>query len=60
MSKLKYHNLIGRLFTVYNDIFLTLPLDQIKGTGLSLPLLFEKCKRELKKENSPESILNKH
>lgn len=60
MSKLKYHNLIGRLFEVYNDMFLTLPLDQIKGTGLSLPLLFEKCKRELEKENSPESILNKH
>ena len=60
MEHSTYASAVARLFEVYNSIFLTLPLDGIRGTGLSVPLFAETCRKGLAEGRSPMDLLVEH
>ena len=53
-----YHAIVSHPFEVYNGIFLTLPLDGIRATGLRVPVLQEACETGLAADQRPQEILD--
>lgn len=53
----EYSAVVSHPFHVFNGIFLTLPLDGIRQTGLRVPLLQEACDEGLEDAKTPEQIL---
>ena len=53
----EYSAVVSHPFHVFNGIFLTLPLDGIRQTGLRVPLLQEACDLGLEAAKTPEEIL---
>lgn len=60
MEHSNYAAAVTRPFEVYNSIFLTLPLDGIRGTGLRVPLFSEACRNGLSQGRSPMDLLTEH
>ena len=60
MEHSPYASAVTRPFEVYNSIFLTLPLDGIRGTGLRVPLFAEACREGLAEGRSPMDLLAEH
>ncbi len=60
MEHSNYAAAVTRPFEVYNSIFLTLPLDGIRGTGLRVPLFSEACRNGLSLGRSPMDLLTEH
>lgn len=60
MEHSPYAAAVTRPFEVYNSIFLTLPLDGIRGTGLRVPLFAEACREGLAEGRSPMALLSEH
>jgi len=60
MEHSTYASAVARPFEVYNSIFLTLPLDGIRGTGLRVPLFAEACREGLAAGRSPMDLLSAH
>ena len=60
MEHSTYTSAVARPFEVYNSIFLTLPLDGIRGTGLRVPLFAEACREGLADGRSPMDLLSEH
>ena len=60
MEHSTYASAVARPFEVYNSIFLTLPLDGIRGTGLRVPLFAEACREGLAEGRSPMDLLTEH
>ena len=54
----EYSAVVSHPFHVFNGIFLTLPLDGIRQTGLRVPLLQEACDEGLNKAKTPAEILD--
>tara|TARA_B100000767_G_scaffold61910_1_gene57779 strand:- start:2781 stop:5336 length:2556 start_codon:yes stop_codon:yes gene_type:complete len=52
-----YRTVVSHPFHVFNGIFLTLPLDGIRQTGLRVPLLQEVCEEGLANSKEPKDIL---
>jgi len=55
----EYQAVVSHPFQVFNGIFLTLPLDGIRQTGLRVPLLQEACELGLEDSQSPVEILER-
>lgn len=53
----EYSAVVSHPFHVFNGIFLTLPLDGIRQTGLRVPLLQEACDEGLNQAKTPSQIL---
>jgi len=53
----EYSAVVSHPFHVFNGIFLTLPLDGIRQTGLRVPLLQEACDLGLDSAQTPAEIL---
>ena len=53
----EYSAVVSHPFHVFNGIFLTLPLDGIRQTGLRVPLLQEACDDGLNNAKTPSQIL---
>lgn len=53
----EYNQVVSHPFHVFNGIFLTLPLDGIRQTGLRVPLLQEACEAGLERQDPPAAIL---
>ena len=53
-----YRTVVSHPFHVFNGIFLTLPLDGIRQTGLRVPLLQEACETGLADSKEPQEILS--
>ena len=53
----EYSAVVSHPFHVFNGIFLTLPLDGIRQTGLRVPLLQEACDLGLDSSQTPSEIL---
>ncbi len=52
-----YESHVGLKFQLYNSLFLTLPLDGIKNTGIFIPVLNEYCLNRLAEGHSPKEIV---
>ena len=57
MENTPYTAAVARPFEVYNSIFLTLPLDGIRGTGVQVPLFQETCRKALANGDSPREVV---
>ena len=53
-----YESHVGLKFQLYNSLFLTLPLDGIKNTGIFIPVLNEYCLNRLAEGHSPKEIVD--
>ncbi len=53
-----FEDLVGRKFTLYNSLFLSLPFQGISRTGMLVPLLGEACRKGLADGRSPREILD--
>lgn len=60
MENTPYTTAVARPFEVYNSIFLTLPLDGIRGTGVQVPLFQETCRRALAAGASPRELVESY
>ena len=60
MDNTPYTSAVARPFEVYNSIFLTLPLDGIRRTGVQVPVFQEECRRALEAGRSPMEIVERH
>ena len=56
-EKKDYRSVVSHPYQVFNGIFLTLPLDGIRQTGLRVPLLQEACELGLEQGAAPHYIL---
>ena len=56
-EKKDYRSVVSHPYQVFNGIFLTLPLDGIRQTGLRVPLLQEACELGLERGDAPHDIL---
>ena len=56
-EKKDYRSVVSHPYQVFNGIFLTLPLDGIRQTGLRVPLLQEACELGLERGETPHDIL---
>ena len=56
-EKKDYRSVVSHPYQVFNGIFLTLPLDGIRQTGLRVPLLQEACEMGLERGDAPHDIL---
>ena len=56
-EKRDYRSVVSHPYQVFNGIFLTLPLDGIRQTGLRVPLLQEACEIGLERGDAPHDIL---
>jgi len=56
-EKKDYKSVVSHPYQVFNGIFLTLPLDGIRQTGLRVPLLQEACEVGLLQGLTPHEIL---
>ena len=52
-----YESHVGLKFQLYNSLFLTLPLDGIKNTGIFIPVLKEYCLNRLAEGHNPKEII---
>ena len=59
LSAANYENHVGLKFQIYNSLFLTLPLDGIRNTGMFIPILNEYCLNRLAEGHSPKNIIEK-
>ena len=57
LSAANYENHVGLKFQLYNSLFLTLPLDGIRNTGMFIPILNEYCLNRLAEGHSPKDII---
>ena len=57
LSAANYENHVALKFQLYNSLFLTLPLDGIKNTGIFIPVLNEFCLAKLAEGHSPVQII---
>jgi phosphoenolpyruvate carboxylase len=57
MNSIAFNNEVDLKYKLYNSIFLTLPLDEINGTGIMIPILSNECMNGLQNEKSPFEIL---
>ena len=57
LSAANYENYVGLKFQLYNSLFLTLPLDGIRNTGMFIPILNEYCLNRLAEGHSPKDII---
>jgi phosphoenolpyruvate carboxylase len=57
MNSVAFKNEVDLKYKLYNSIFLTLPLDEINGTGIMIPILSNECINGLQNEKSPFEIL---
>ena len=57
LSAANYENHVWLKFQLYNSLFLTLPLDGIKNTGIFIPVLNEFCLAKLAEGHSPVQII---
>lgn len=57
MNTVAFNNEVDLKYKLYNSIFLTLPLDEINGTGIMIPILSNECQIGLADEKSPFDIL---
>lgn len=57
LSAANYEKNVGLKFQLYNSLFLTLPLDGIKNTGIFIPILNEYCLNRLAEGHSPKEII---
>lgn len=57
LSAANYEKNVGLKFQLYNSLFLTLPLDGIKNTGIFIPVLNEYCLARLAEGHSPQDII---
>ena len=57
LSAANYETHVGLKFQLYNSLFLTLPLDGIKNTGIFIPILNEYCLARLAEGHSPKDII---
>ncbi|MAZ96451.1 MAG: phosphoenolpyruvate carboxylase [Flavobacteriales bacterium] len=57
LSAANYENYVGLKFQLYNSLFLTLPLDGIRNTGMFIPILNEYCLNRLAEGHSPKNII---
>ena len=57
-EKKDYRSVVSHPYQVFNGIFLTLPLDGIRQTGLRVPLLQEACEMGLERGATPHEILS--
>ena len=55
----EYSSVVSHPFHVFNGIFLTLPLDGIRQTGLRVPLLQEACDEGLNASETPQEIIER-
>ena len=55
----EYSSVVSHPFHVFNGIFLTLPLDGIRQTGLRVPLLQEACESGLNESQAPQEIIER-
>lgn len=55
----EYSAVVSHPFHVFNGIFLTLPLDGIRQTGLRVPLLQEACDEGLSRSETPSEIIER-
>ena len=55
----EYSSVVSHPFHVFNGIFLTLPLDGIRQTGLRVPLLQEACDEGLNASHTPQEIIER-
>lgn len=46
-------------YQIYNSIFITLPFDNIRNTGVLLPILKEACEKGFAKGLTPDEIIDK-
>jgi phosphoenolpyruvate carboxylase len=58
LSAANYETHVGLKFQLYNSLFLTLPLDGIKNTGIFIPILSEYCLARLAEGHSPKEIID--
>ncbi len=54
---LKYDEIIGSRFHIYNSLFLNLPFQNISRTGTLLPLLQQECETNFVQGTSPKEII---
>lgn len=57
LSAANYEKNVGLKFQLFNSLFLTLPLDGIKNTGIFIPILSEYCLARLAEGHSPKEII---
>ena len=57
LSAANYETHVGLKFQLYNSLFLTLPLDGIKNTGIFIPVLNEYCLTRLADGQSTREII---
>ncbi|MCW8803842.1 MAG: phosphoenolpyruvate carboxylase, partial [Ignavibacteriaceae bacterium] len=56
--KKEFEKLVKNKFEVYNSLFLNLPFNNIRNTGMFIPLLQQVCKSELEAGKDPIQILD--
>jgi phosphoenolpyruvate carboxylase len=56
--KKEFEKLVKNKFEVYNSLFLNLPFNKIRDTGMFIPLLQQVCKSGLDSGKEPIEILN--
>lgn len=56
--KKEFEKLVKNKFEVYNSLFLNLPFDKIRDTGMFIPLLQQVCKSGLEAQKEPIQILD--
>ena len=54
----EYEQKVSLKFQIYNSLFLTIPLTDVKNTANLLPILHEYCRQELGKNKSPQVIID--
>jgi phosphoenolpyruvate carboxylase len=57
-EKKEFDKLVKNKFEVYNSLFLNLPFNNIRNTGIFIPVLQQVCKRGLEAGNEPIEILD--
>lgn len=54
-----FRQLVSLKYHLYNSLFLTLPFDRLKQTGIKLPVFTEMCKQGLAKGERPDVIVQR-
>ncbi len=54
----KFRNLVGFKYEMYNSLFSSLPFYRVEKTGVLLSLFLLHCEEGLKKESSPNEIID--
>lgn len=54
----QFENEVLTRYEVYNSLFLTLPFEQVKDTGILLPFFTTHCEEGIKNRQSPKEIID--